>query len=464
MRKRMTMWVSVVLVIMMLLSLTGCGGYRVGGKALEEIDVEERKLAESIYEKVMVVFREGSVENLNSLSYSDKVTYEEAWKEWEEMKAAYGEYQGYTVDTVYLYGEENVIVGYVNLENSRIGVDVKINSKGLLCQMEIYLPDEEAEALMTMPDAIEEVPVVIGEGTDYPLDGIITMPKGALESGETYPAAVLIHGTGANDKDMTAGSTRMFRDIAWGLAEQGIITIRYDKRTSIYAEEMISYPSEENLDIDWDIIDDAVLATEMLRNVSAVDPDNVYAIGHSLGGLVMPRIDENGGQYTGYVLMAVPDSTWQDAAFQQYLNYGLANMDTDDIYYACSFLESQKKDIDSKLDTYSDDELMKENLLGMPAMYWKNLNEMDYVEAYTNTDKPMLILQGEEDYQIRADQNFEGWQKLLEGHSNVSMKQYEGLNHLFMVSQGCFMGSSMEYAMPNYVEDTVIADIAAYIG
>ena len=329
--------------------------------------------------------------------------------------------------------------------------------------MEIYLPAEEEEAGYAMPDTVEEIPVILGEEGDYPLEGIITMPKGARDSGKVYSAAVLIHGTGANDKDMTAGSTRMLRDMAWGLAQQGIITIRYDKRTYTYPEMIEKNPTAEVLSMEWTVIEDALMATEMLRGMDCVDPEQVYAVGHSIGGLILPRINADGGNYAGYVLLAVPDTTWQETAYQQYLNYGLADMDADDIYYVCSYLESQKKDIDSKLDTYSEQELLEENLLGMPAQYWKSLNTMDYVQEYENTQMPVLILQGEADYQIRPDENYEGWQEKLEGHENVTMHLYEGLNHLFMVSQGCFMDSSMEYAMPNHVDEAVIADMAAFI-
>ena len=122
-RKKYTVLISIVLILVMMLSLTGCGGYRVGGKALEEVKIEDMDFAEKIYERVMVVFKDGIVENLNGLSQSSKVTYEEVWAEWESMKEMYGDFQSYEVDCAYLYGEDTVAIGYVNLENGRIAVD-----------------------------------------------------------------------------------------------------------------------------------------------------------------------------------------------------------------------------------------------------------------------------------------------------------------------------------------------------
>lgn len=456
--------VLISLLLAMLMGVSGCSGYRVGGKALKEISEEEMQEPETLFENVMLMFSKGTLENLNELSYSSSVTFEEEWQEWETYKEEYGTFQEASVDTAYRYGDDMVICGTVTLEKGTICIDIKMNKKNQLAELYFYMPAETEEAAYTLPDTVTEVAVTVGEGTDYPLDAVITMPADAAESGQTYPAVVLVHGTGANDMDQSAGNTKMFRDLAWRLAEKGIIVIRYDKRTFAYSGVWNENATLETLTVDWEIVDDAVAATETLREQSMVDPERVYIVGHSLGGLVIPRIDAAGGDYAGYVLMAVPDRPWQEAAYDQYLNYGLADMDSDDIYYACSYLESQLKDINNKLDTYSEDSLVNENLLGMPAQYWKDLNTVDYVECIQTTEKPVLLLQGQEDYQIRADADYEGWQKKLEGRNNVTMKIYEGLNHLFMKSQGCFKGNSMEYMMPNHVSEDVISDISAFIG
>lgn len=49
--------------------------------------------------------------------------------------------------------------------------------------------------------------------------------------------------------------------------------------------------------------EDALLATELLRNDSRIDSDNIFIIGHNLGGMMAPRIDNEGGNYKGFVLM-----------------------------------------------------------------------------------------------------------------------------------------------------------------
>ena len=99
----------------------------------------------------------------------------------------------------------------------------------------------------------------------------------------------------------------------------------------------------------------------------------------------------------------------------------------------------------------------------MPAYYWKDVNSFDYVAAIEQTEKPVLLLQGSADYQIVPEKDYQGWTKKLEGHDNCTLKLYDGLNHLFLESRGCFMGCSKEYDMPGHVPEDVILDIAAFV-
>ena len=87
------------------------------------------------------------------------------------------------------------------------------------------------------------------------------------------------------------------------------------------------------------------------------------------------------------------------------------------------------------------------------------LNDLP-AELAAKLEVPMLILQGERDYQVRMV-DFEGWQKALAGRPNVTFKSYPALNHLFIAGAG--PSTPAEYDQPGHVSEDVIADIAGWI-
>ena len=78
--------------------------------------------------------------------------------------------------------------------------------------------------------------VIIGEGTAFPLNGKLTFPDGV--SGPV-PAVVMVHGSGSSNMDEQVMKLTPFRDLAEGLAKQGIASIRYDKRSFVHARKML---------------------------------------------------------------------------------------------------------------------------------------------------------------------------------------------------------------------------------
>ncbi|MCL2286291.1 MAG: alpha/beta fold hydrolase [Firmicutes bacterium] len=142
--------------------------------------------------------------------------------------------------------------------------------------------------------------VVIGQGTEWELDGLLTLPIGA---GGTVPAVVLVHGSGPADMDATIFENRPFLEIAEYLAANGIAVIRYNKRTFTHGAEMIRQLGG-SLTVWAETIEDAILATEILRADPRIDENRVFILGHSLGGALAPRIHAYGGDFAGLILFA----------------------------------------------------------------------------------------------------------------------------------------------------------------
>ena len=139
--------------------------------------------------------------------------------------------------------------------------------------------------------------VMVGEG-ERALPGTLDMPKGD----GPFPAVVLVHGSGAHDRDETIGPNKPFLDIARGLAAQGVAVLRYEKRSHVRPQDFAS----GNFGVDDETTNDAVLAVETLRQTAGIDPKRVFVLGHSQGGMMAPRIAMKDGNTAGLVLLAAP--------------------------------------------------------------------------------------------------------------------------------------------------------------
>ena len=73
--------------------------------------------------------------------------------------------------------------------------------------------------------------------------------------------------------------------------------------------------------------------------------------------------------------------------------------------------------------------------LGASAAYWLSFRGPSPAELAAKLKQPMLILQGERDYQVTMA-DFAIWKQQLAGHTNATLKSYPRLNHLFMEGEG----------------------------
>ena len=129
---------------------------------------------------------------------------------------------------------------------------------------------------------------IIGENAEYPLNGLLTLPD---DLSHKVPAVVLVHGSGASNMDEKVMKLTPFKDLAEGLAERGIASLRYDKRTFAHP---LKFGRLESPTVKEETIDDAVLAVRMLKRDPRIDAGRVYLLGHSMGAMLAPRIDAEG--------------------------------------------------------------------------------------------------------------------------------------------------------------------------
>ena len=285
------------------------------------------------------------------------------------------------------------------------------------------------------------------------LPGILTMPKGE----GPFPAVILLQGSGPSDKDETIGSLKPFRDLAEGLAEQGIAVYRFDKRTYVYGNELAA---KKDITLKDEYLEDAVNAVRLLAGQDGIDPDRIFVLGHSLGGNAVPAVARELRQAKvkacGYIMMAASPRPLDVLMREQY----------DYLYSLLPEIsveqQAEKDALFAELDRLRDLDSLTEDdqIAGVYSAYWKWLAAYDILEAAKEITEPVLLLQGEEDYQVTME-DFEIWKSAVAEKENWQLISYPGLTHAFVPGKKT-EGSSV-YARAGRVREDIILDIASFI-
>jgi dienelactone hydrolase len=302
--------------------------------------------------------------------------------------------------------------------------------------------------------AFREVEVTVGSG-EWALPGTLSLPEGA----GPLPAVVLVHGSGPQDRDETIGPNKPFRDLAWGLASQGIAVLRYDKRTKVHAEKMAP-ELRARMTVQEEVIDDALCAVQLLRQAPGIDPGSIYVLGHSLGATLAPRIGQQDPSIAGLIVMAGMTRPLEDTILDQYTYlYNLSGPMTDE---QKAELEQLKAKVARVKDPNLSDQVPAKDLpLDVPAAYWLALRGYQPAEVAKSLAMRIFVLQAGRDYQVTVQGDFPAWQEALADKPNATLKLYPKLFHLFIAGEG--PATPQAYLVEGHVSQEVIQDIAGWI-
>lgn len=288
--------------------------------------------------------------------------------------------------------------------------------------------------------------------------GTFTFPKGA----GSYPAVILITGSGAQDRDETIFGHKPFWVLADYLTCKGFAVFRYDDRGVNSSTGNLSVSTIEDLSTD------VLAAVNYLKKQSAVNPQKIGLIGHSEGGLTASLAAAENTDIAFVVLMAAPGIIGSEIICDQVgditrLQGASEEEVRQNMNLQRKILDIVKQEKDSRIamkklkDVVHADKHAQIKILLSPK--YRSLISFDPALVLINVKCPVLALIGSKDIQVKAGKNLDAISKILKagGNTDFQTKEILGVNHLFQTAE---TGAVSEYGR---IEETISSRVLEVI-
>ncbi len=312
------------------------------------------------------------------------------------------------------------------------------------------------------------------------LAGTLTFPK----DGGNFPAAILISGSGAQNRNEEIMGHKLFWVLADYLAKQGIAVLRYDDRGTAAST------GNFNEAITQDFAKDVEAAVDFLKNRPEINKQVIGLIGHSEGGIIAPMVASNRTDDIGFIVLLAGVTIPGDDLMILQKELSLRAMGSSESYIEQEVLFDNElmpvitstplEKLADSLEIFTRDYLDKNPKFaknrGMNAQSYINLVTTSYTspwlynllnfdpaEVLKNTKCPILALNGENDTQVPYKENLEVLENLKADYpeKNITTKSYPKLNHLFQES---VKGSVFEYGrIEQTIAPYVLVEISSWI-
>ncbi len=261
----------------------------------------------------------------------------------------------------------------------------------------------------------------IGKSEDIVLETATGKIYGTLQLPETStkcPIVLIIAGSGPTDRDgnspLLPGKNDSLKMIAQGLAEEGIASVRYDKRGIAQSTDAMFGKSEADLRFDH-YVDDVVAWIKCLK----ADPrfSGVVVLGHSEGSLIGMAAANKVSRLSGVISVAGAGKPAYELITEQLANEAKEIRDE-----SHAIMEELKK---GRAFEEVRPELMS---LFRPSVqpYMISWFKYDPAAEIANLEVPVLILQGTTDLQVPV----EDAQLLAKAKPDAKLRIFDGMNHV----------------------------------
>jgi len=290
------------------------------------------------------------------------------------------------------------------------------------------------------------------------LAGTLTLPEGD----GPFPAAILISGSGPQDRDETVFGHQPFLVLADHLTKQGIAVLRYDDRGTAQSTGDYSVATSA------DFATDANAAFEYLMTRTEINHESIGFVGHSEGGLIAPLAIQDNTAVSFMVMLAGPGTSSQQIVLSQNRLIALSQGTSEEVIAKSEKINIQITKAVAESSSTEDAGAKISEILTPEAMEIMGVNESqvkmiiaqnttpwtryflgyDPVNFVPQIEIPILALNGELDLQVPAQENLDGLRTMLKGHPDATITELKGLNHMFQHAKTGAMG---EY---NDIEET----------
>ncbi|HEX5731712.1 MAG TPA: alpha/beta fold hydrolase [Blastocatellia bacterium] len=348
-----------------------------------------------------------------------------------EVRIERGKPQAYTVKGQTVATERYTIVGPAGIvidawtDQSRTPLilviasqDVKIVLGGAEELAEVALKPQQ-----TSPDVFtsEEVTFQNGEVT---LGGTLTLPK--REAAARHPAAVIISGSGSQNRDGSGGLLGFYKQIAERLSSNGVAVLRHDDR-GVGRSSMPKKPTAYR-----DLVADTRAAVDYLRARKEIDPDRIMLVGHSEGGTTAVVIASEDQKIAALVLLAgatlanLDKLLMEQTVYQQALERSFNPQDREKYPQIVQWLLARIEEARAGKQDVAPTDLYE---------YLRQHLSLNLPDAYRRVKCPVLILQGERDALVLPHHAIDAARALAEsGNKRVLLRILPNLSHIFAPS------------------------------
>lgn len=303
------------------------------------------------------------------------------------------------------------------------------------------------------------------------LVGTLTIPNQATK--HRFPAALLITGSGAQDRDETILGHKPFKVIAEYLSARGFAVLRVDDRGTGQSS-MGRHPKEVT---SVHFAGDVSAGIAFLKTRPDIAPDRIGLIGHSEGGLIAPLVAVRSPSDVAFIVSLAgtgvsggtilkmqlragavaggADSTLIDKNYAAWLDplldESLVSQDTarlravaqqgfDALRLQLTEAERKKLGQTPQMEKYLSNLYVK--MVTSPWMRYFIAH--DPAENWRRVTCPVLALNGTLDRQVDAELNLQGIERALKagGNTRYQLRRLPGQNHLF---QHAKTGAGSEY-------------------